>query len=86
MGSSSSTKYTKARLWHLYVQELPNATYFLSEERPQDFDHIKYLTSLDPASDDCQDISSRWKEKVVLVLESSNLPELQQAGRRLARE
>ena len=71
LGSRSSPNCTKAPVWHQHVRELPNAAYFMSEEKPQDFDHVKYLTALDPASDDRRGVSSIWRDKVVAVF--SNL-------------
>ncbi|KAF9398981.1 hypothetical protein BGX21_006980 [Mortierella sp. AD011] len=49
MSSSGRKKPIKAFLWRQHVEGLPNAAYFMSEDKPQSFDHVKYLTALNPA-------------------------------------
>ncbi|KAF9994778.1 hypothetical protein BGZ79_000418 [Entomortierella chlamydospora] len=78
MSSSDRKKSIKTSLWRQHVEGLPNAAYFMSEDKPQSFDHIRYLTALNPASNDREEVTNDWKNKVVPSLESSTLPELRE--------
>ncbi|KAF9356090.1 hypothetical protein BGX26_005720 [Mortierella sp. AD094] len=55
-------------------------------QNPLDFDHVKFLTSLQPSSLECRQLTSEWLDNVIPALQASSYKELQESGNRLKRE
>ncbi|KAI8594345.1 hypothetical protein EDD21DRAFT_428285 [Dissophora ornata] len=83
---SEMTKQKKASLWRNDAQSLPYAQYFLSESKPQNFNHVAFLVFLQPSSHQRRDITNHWLQVVIPALKNSVFLELRQAGHRLTTE
>ncbi|KAF9903812.1 hypothetical protein BX616_001535 [Lobosporangium transversale] len=85
---NSANKMLKGKVprWRVEAQSLPYSQYFLAEKKPQDFDHVKFLTWLQPSSLERRELTSEWLDKVIPALQSCSYKELQDSGNRLKRE
>ncbi|KAF9145915.1 hypothetical protein BGX20_006892, partial [Mortierella sp. AD010] len=72
--------------WRIEAQNLPYFQYFLSEKKPQDFDHVKFLGSLKPSSLERRELTSEWLDRVIPALQACSYKVLQDAGNRLKTE
>ncbi|KAF9546982.1 hypothetical protein EC957_008986 [Mortierella hygrophila] len=79
-------KSKKSRVWRTAIESIPGSEYLLSEEEPRKFDHVAFLSFLNPSSHERRDITNTWLQKVVPSLKSSTRQDLQEAGSRLERE
>ncbi|KAF9391715.1 hypothetical protein CPC16_004015 [Podila verticillata] len=80
------SKVKKTAPWRTAVEGLPHARYLLSEAKPQDFNHIAFLSFEKPASHKRRALTNAWLDQVIPGLKESDRQELREAGNRLTTE
>lgn len=80
------SKAKKTAPWRIAVEGLPHARYLLSEAKPQDFNHVAFLSFEKPASHKRRALTNAWLDQVIPGLKESDRQELREAGNRLTTE